>query len=229
MSPFFKKRPAKDKPTIVGDLVFVIFVLFFVAAAVAGITAFPAALAEVSYSRILQFLVCVLVGGLSAQLLIRGHFSVFFHELKHAVVSILAGNPATGLRISRDSGHFKYTYSEETKSYNAFISLAPYCLPLFTLPLLGLGCILFWGDSDKIVLLVGLGYGADLVMGLRDISPRQSDFSSLRGGIGLGLLYVSSFHIIVSLIIFTWVASGLTGLERLFIMIFSDISGRPRA
>jgi hypothetical protein len=154
-------------------------------------------------------------GGVLAGLLIRGHTAVFIHELKHSIVANLVGNKATNWRIRKNTGHFEYEFTEKTRGYNAFISLAPYWLPVFTLLCGAIGCAGWFGDREMIALITGLGWGADIALIARDIGPHQSDFSDLRGGFPIGLTYVAALNIIVLVLLLTLIGAGLPGLKLL--------------
>ena len=52
-------------------------------------------------------------------------FAVFVHELKHSIVSNLAGNRAKRFKVQDRSGSFTSEYTKQTAAYNAFIALAP--------------------------------------------------------------------------------------------------------
>ncbi len=153
----------------------------------------------------------VALGWMISQFLFRAHFATFIHELKHSVVSNLVGNKAKEMRIRRNSGHFQYEYTKDTARYNAFISLAPYCFPLFTVPLLGIAAWLI-PDRTLAVLAVGVALGADLQCGWRDVGPYQTDFSDLRGGYFIGLVYVTAASITLVTFVLAWAAGGWDGV-----------------
>ena len=160
----------------------------------------------------LGFLPGLAIGALIGKRFIRGSLAVFIHELKHSIVSNLAGNRAKGWKIKRHSGHFEYEYTKNTSHYNAFIALAPYYLPLATL-LSFLIAYAISGESQFSAAIVGIGYGIDLVLTTRDISPEQTDFSNLRGGYGLGVMYVIAIQVIIMILVATWVTNGANGLK----------------
>ena len=175
-------------------------------------------LIEVLYSWGLK-LPCILVAGAAlgwmiSRFLFRAHFATFLHELKHAVVSNLVGNKAKGMKIRRNSGHFQYEYTKDTARYNAFISLAPYCFPLFTVPTLVAASWLI-PDRTVAVLLVGVALGLDLQSGWRDVGPYQTDFSDLRGGYFIGLVYVTAASVALTTLLIAWSAAGWPGVAQL--------------
>jgi len=154
------------------------------------------------------------LGWMISRFLFRAHFATFLHELKHAVVSNLVGNKAKEMKIRRNSGHFQYEYTKDTARYNAFISLAPYCFPLFTVPTLIAASWLI-PDRTVAVLLVGVALGSDLQSGWRDVGPYQTDFSDLRGGYFIGLVYVTAASIALSTLLIAWSAAGWPGVAQL--------------
>jgi hypothetical protein len=159
---------------------------------------------------------CAALGGaLCAHLFIKGHISVLIHEFKHSLISNLVGNKAKGMKINRDSGYFEYAYSKETKHFNAFISVAPYIVPVFTFVAALIAFALFRHEHVLAVLVVGIGYGMDLVLNIRDISPIQTDLSLLRGGYRLGVLYVAAWNILIFALLCAWVLEGTAGLTHI--------------
>jgi hypothetical protein len=162
------------------------------------------------------------IGWILAKFLIRAHLSTFIHELKHAVLSNLVGNRAKGMKIRRDTGYFKYEYTEETARYNAFISLAPYCLPLFTAPTLGLAS---WLIDERLVCtaVVGIALGFDLQTGWRDVGAHQTDFIDLRGGYFIGLVYVCAATVTLVSIVVAWAAGGWSGVGQLMAEYFRTL------
>ena len=168
-----------------------------------------------SLAPTLYFFGAVIVGSLVGSLAIRGHLSVLLHECKHALISNLVGNKAKKLHVEANSGHFEYAYSKETSHYNAFISLAPYIVPLSTF-VAGLLALAF-GRTDHLiaVAIIGIGYGIDLVLNLRDISPIQTDITEIRGGYNVGLLYISAWNFLLLGVVLAWVFHGLDGFAML--------------
>lgn len=161
------------------------------------------------------FTCAALVGALCAHFFIKGHISVLIHEFKHSLISNLVGNKRKGMKIDRDSGYFEYAYSKETKHFNAFISVAPYIVPVFTFVAGLIAFALFRHDHMLAALVVGIGYGMDLVLNIRDISPIQTDLSLLRGGYRLGVLYVTAWNVLIFGLLLAWVLQGGAGLTHL--------------
>jgi hypothetical protein len=161
------------------------------------------------------FLCAVLVGAVGAHCLIKDHISVLIHEFKHSLVSNLVGNKRKGMKIDRDSGYFEYAYSKQTKHFNAFISLAPYIVPVFTFISGLIAFALLRHEHVLAVLVVGIGYGMDLVLNIRDISPIQTDLTLIRGGYRIGVLYVAAWNVLIFAFLVAWILQGLAGLAHL--------------
>ena len=183
-----------------------------------------------------SFIISALVGAALAQMFIRGRLSVLIHEFKHSVVSNLVGNRHRGLRIGVDSGHYQYAYSKRTAHYNAFISLAPYIVPVFTFISVIIALIFCREDRAAAAIVVGIGYGIDILLNMRDISPIQTDISLIRGGYGIGLLYIAAWNLLTAGLVFAWAFQGVHGLTLLledisacFIYLYIALFGDPRS
>lgn len=173
-------------------------------------------LAAFHWRQWLLFLIGTTLGAIFAAAFIKGKFSVFLHELRHAVLSNLVGNKWKSLVVGERSGHFEYAYSEKTARYNAFVALAPYWVPLFLIVGGGTSALVLQDkQSFHLTMLLSFFYGIDATLNLRDISPHQSDFTGIMGGFKFGLAYV----IIVNIFIFTtlaaWISERWQGLKFL--------------
>jgi uncharacterized membrane-anchored protein len=131
------------------------------------------------------------------------------HELKHSVLSNFAGNRAKGMKVLRDSGHFEYEFTKDTGKFNPFIALAPYFLPICTLPALLIAVSMFPKDSAYQLAIVGFCAGIDLLLCIRDISPHQTDFSAIRGGYPVGLAYVIAINLLFWCVLTIWATGAL--------------------
>lgn len=154
----------------------------------------------------------LLVVGLLIGVIIRGKLSVFIHELKHSIVSSLAGNKAKGMKIEDESGHFEYSFSKSTSHLNACISLAPYTFPLFFLFSLLVAALIYTRDQVIAHGIVVVALGADLALNAKDVSPYQTDFSEVRGGFRIGLIYVLCFNVLVLSLVSLVVIFGFDSL-----------------
>jgi hypothetical protein len=178
------------------------------------------------------FLGSCLFGALLAHSMIRGHVSVLIHEFKHALISNLVGNKNKKMRVDQNSGHLVYSYTKKTAHFNAFISLAPYIVPVTTFLAVLLSIAVAPGDTLMAVIIVGLGYGADLLLNARDISPIQTDISLIRGGYSVGLLYILAWNLVTASLVLAWAFQGAAGIvelfatiSRFFIALYFRISG----
>jgi len=159
------------------------------------------------------FLIGAIVGALIAHFFIKGRLSVLIHEAKHRVISNLVGNKEKALKVETHSGHFEYAYSKSTARYNAFISLAPYWLPVATFTALILSYATIRGNFLIVLVLVGIGFGIDAILNVRDISPQQTDISLIRGGYPVGLSYIIFINLVVLTSLLAWVYDGPQGLK----------------
>jgi hypothetical protein len=189
-----------------------------------------------SVTTTIYFIFATLAGAAIAQMFIRGHLSVFIHEFKHSLVSNLVGNRHKGMRIGVNSGHYQYSYTKSTAHYNAFISLAPYITPVFTFFGVVIALVFLRHDRDIAALIVGLGYGMDILLNMRDISPIQTDISLIRGGYTMGLAYIAAWNFLIAGVVLAWAFHGLEGLSMLledisacFIYLYIALFGDPRA
>lgn len=183
----------------------------------------------------LTFVIAGIAGAVIAHLGIKGHISVLIHEFKHSLVSNLVGNKYKGMKIEQDSGYFQYAYTKSTAHYNAFISLAPYIVPVFTFLGTLLALTFFRHDHTFAALSVGVGYGVDLVLNIRDISPIQTDLSLIRGGYYVGLLYIIAWNLMIMGSVCAWVFHGFSGhlmmledISACFLQLYISLFGDPR-
>lgn len=163
-----------------------------------------------------SFLSGFLLGCFVAHTMIRGPLHVFIHELKHAVVSNLVGNKSKGIKYGDEAGAFRYQYTKRTSHFNAFISLAPYCLPIATVVALVAAETTMRSEHRIAAFIVGIGYGIDTVLNSRDISPIQTDITLIRGGYHVGLAYIAAWNIAFLGVLVSWVFQGFEGVKLLF-------------
>lgn len=163
----------------------------------------------------LTFVGSTMFGALFTQNFIKGHISVLIHEFKHALISNLVGNKYKGMRVDKNSGDFQYAYTKKTAHYNAFISLAPYIVPVCTF----VGCLLSLaiagGDPFVTSLIIGISYGSDLTLNFRDISPIQTDITEIRGGYKVGVMYIIGWNLFTAAFVLSLAFHGLSGIGML--------------
>ena len=204
----------------IGGAPFLLSLFCLLLLSVLNCTLLPFLWNESARDNFLQFVIGGIFGAFAVGIFIRGHTSVFFHEFKHSLLSGLAGNKAKGMKIQRDSGHFEYEYTEETAYYNSLIALAPYFFPLCTLISLPIAILSFQNSHLLGVIVVGIGYGADLMMGLRDISPHQSDIYKIKGGYLVAIAYLTAMHLTILTFLLSWIFQGWLGVKFLFYGLF---------
>lgn len=209
-------KAKSDKPESQGGLAFFSSLFFLLVLSISNLTALVDIWSEPSQERMATFGIGTLLGWWFASHFINGKWSVLIHEYKHAILALFVGNKWKGINVKRDSGHFRYSYTKKTASYNAFIALAPYFLPLFTLPALLIG-IPFAGEGQRtLLILAGSGYGADCFLNFRDVSPHQTDLTTITGGYRIGTLYILAINLAICTILLAWVFGGLSGVTALF-------------
>jgi len=228
-----KKEAVKLDTSKVGGFTF--FLSFFVVIPLAlfGVVFLVHTLPSAPLEHLVRFALGASGGAIIARFTIRGHTAVFIHEFKHSVIANLVGNKATGWRIRKRSGHFQYEFTEKTAGYNAFISLAPYWLPPITLATGGIALAGWHHDLATAAAIIGLGWGADTELNIRDIGPHQTDFADLRGGFPAGLMYVVALNILILTIVLSVACWGLTGFKLIaqtaWGTLYSIISSPPPA
>ncbi len=205
-------KKEKEGPRIVGGISFFLSLLFLYVLTFLNLIILPTTISADSFHRWCAFLSGAILGSLIAAALIRGKLSVLIHEMKHAIMANIAGNKWKNMNVESESGHFEYAYTKKTAHMNALISLAPYFFPALFVPLTLIA--LFAAHSmDRVILLVsGVGYGADLLMNMREISPRQTDLSDIRGGFKIALLYIIGMNTALFTILAAWISQGSEGL-----------------
>ena len=217
------KEKVEEGP--VGGLVFLVSLVVSTFLAVVLFSILPWVFAVIEPARAALFLLSVPVGLWIAHRVIRGHGSVFLHELKHSILSNLSGNRAKGMVVNRSSGEFRYAYTESTAHMNAFISLAPYLLPLISMVAIPVA-LLFLGFSDPLIaIVIGVSFGIDLLLNVRDISPHQTDLTEVIGGYWISIWYVMVVNVALWSVVTTFGVSGLEGLRILGAGLWSVMAG----
>ncbi|MCI5065266.1 hypothetical protein MRY87_06045, partial [bacterium] len=172
-----------------------------------------AVIVEAPLASVALFFIGLILGWWAAYTFFRGQTSVLIHEYKHAILSTLMGNRWKGISLKGMSGTFRYSYTKETARYNAFISLAPYFLPIFTFTGIILFLLISYRSPEGALVVAGLLHGADLYFHLKDVSPIQTDLTDLVGGYWVGVGYIASANIFVSTLFFVWAVGGSEGLS----------------
>jgi hypothetical protein len=231
----FPPSDSKEKDDLVGGFAFFLSLAALLPTGLMFATLTLLRVDTANSTPTLNFIFATLAGVAIAQMFIRGHLSVFIHEFKHSLVSNLVGNRHKGMKIGERSGHYQYAYTKSTAHYNAFISLAPYITPVFTFNSVALALIFLRGDRDIAAVVVGVGYGMDMLLNMRDISPIQTDISLIRGGYTVGLAYIAAWNLLTAALVFAWAFHGIKGLSMLltdisacFIYLYIALFGDPR-
>ena len=206
---------SKPEQEAVGGAAFFASLLVLPVVGVGNFLFLPPLLDRLALLHWLGFLGAFWLGLRASQAFIRGSWSVFIHEHKHSVLSSLAGNRAKHMKVRSRSGQFAYEYTKDTAAYNAFISLAPYMLPLFTLVTVVLGSLFLHQLHPVLVCLVGISAGIDIDLARRDIGSHQSDIYLIRGGYGVGLAYIVFMNMAQFSFLAAWISKGLPGLQAL--------------
>lgn len=214
----------KEKVEKVGGFAFFFSLIFLW---VVGAALFRIAITNfdlVQFQKFRWVLVGTVIGVLFAASFIRGRLSVFIHEIKHSVLSNFVGNKAKKMHVEEKTGYFEYSYTQETAPYHAFIALAPYWLPLFLFPTIIITSLLYvYIPHVMLNVILGVAFGMDLLTGVRDIHPQQTDFINLRGGYMVGVFYCGAATLTLCSILIAWSSSplgGLWGVRDLFIKFF---------
>ncbi len=164
-----------------------------------------------------QFGAGFLVGVLIASFYIKDRLSVFIHELEHSIVANLCGNKHKEMKYESDTGHYKYEYTKETEKYNALISLAPYFLPTFLFLAIVINVLFYLSTQSVLIVILGIGYGIDLKKNWADVSPIQTDFTGIRGGYYVGLVFVFLINIAIGSFLLIWVMQQNAGVAQVFL------------
>ncbi len=138
-------------------------------------------------------------------------FRTFIHELKHAVVVVLTGNRIYDFRVDKHTGHVKYSLTHDTLKFAPIIAIAPYFLPLFSVPVLVVCLALDQTFCNWLCFLLGFSLTADIILGFQEIHPHQTDIKNSFGGIILVGLFIVSIQIMWTSLCLLWVTAGRSG------------------
>jgi hypothetical protein len=164
------------------------------------------------------------LGAWFSYMFFRNSISVLIHETKHSIVSNLAGNRAKGMKIDKDSGEFTYEYTRSTAKFNALIALAPYFLPCFAFLGMLIAGIFFREQHELMVAIVASGFGADIILNFRDVSPIQTDLTRITGGYKVGVTFVYAINFVILSFLVAWCWHGWAGVVELLIMLWENLS-----
>jgi hypothetical protein len=208
-----KKTATKKEP--IGGISFFSSYLVLILLTISNTYVLAQVLLETELLKLIIITSGGLVGWWIAYTLFRGQISVLIHEYKHAILAKLVGNKWKRLKLKGMGGSFKYSYTQETARYNAFISLAPYFLPVLTF----IGSLFFvtlmYRSIEAALLVIGIMHGAELYFNWRDANPIQTDLTDIRGGFWVAFGYVVVANIVITSLVLIAALGGLDGLEKL--------------
>jgi hypothetical protein len=214
-----KRRKKAESSSKVGGLAFYLSLIALLLLSISNLLSFINQLGAATSEQLMNICILLLAIGLGfciSLFIIPSPTHVFMHETKHALLSGLVGNRWKEMNVDSRSGHFEYSYTQKTAHFNAIIALAPYFLPLLTIPAALIAYTTLHTGYYLAVTILGIGLGIDLYSNTKDISPYQSDFSSIRGGFKAGLLYV----IFANICIFsTAIIAGIFGFSGVHILL----------
>ena len=135
----------------------------------------------------------------------------FLHESKHAIAVVLTGNKLKEFKAEDGSGYVTFEIYKDKLGFAPAIALAPYYFPLCSLPLFLLA--LFLGNSYPIVFsfLLGASCAVDILSGVAEIHPNQSDLKRIIGGFLIAAAFIGGFLFTWFNICLLWVLSGPSG------------------
>lgn len=154
------------------------------------------------------FLIGFLGGIVALAILPLTRTRVFLHELKHALMVVVSGGKLKGFLVRKDSGLVTYEISEKHASAGPAITLAPYCFPMLSLPVLLAAVILQDGRQLLFSALLGFTLGIDLSMCLGEVRPVQTDFKAVMGGFLFSALYIGGWLYCWTNLCLLWVVGG---------------------
>jgi hypothetical protein len=217
-----KDKDAKDQTARkVGGITFYVslFVVSFLG--VFNLTLLPGLFVKDKMINWSYFLPGLVSGAGVGAFLIRGKLSVFLHELRHSIMSNIVGNRAKSMKFYKNTGYFQFEYTKKTAHMIAFIALAPYFLPVFTFCAFVVAYTTCYPNQPLMVFVVALGWGIDMVLNFRDISPVQTDITEIKGGYSFGLMYILAINIFLSTLIVAWICDGPQGLKHLLMGLYA--------
>jgi hypothetical protein len=139
---------------------------------------------------------------------------VFRHELAHAAVSTLLLRPPTHFLVDIRGTGTRAGGLTGPVGGDFLAVLAPYYLPLFTLPFLLLKPIAPESIQKVIDVLIGVTYAFHLVTGIKDFNWKQPDIKSM--GRIFSTVVVILFQIIWLVIILCVVTNNYAGIVSYF-------------
>lgn len=203
-----RKRKVK-----IGGVAFFFSYVFSLPLALIGLSTAHQVISTADSFTLWLLLAGLLLGWWFGYTLLRGQISVLIHEYKHALLALLVGNKWKKLKLKGMSGSFQYSYTQDTAEYNAFISLAPYFLPVITFIGLLLYPILHHANTEGALLFLAAIHGTELYLQLKDATPIQTDLTGIKGGYFVALGYIFAANACITSLLILWLVGGNDGLQ----------------
>lgn len=136
---------------------------------------------------------------------------IFGHELTHALAAWSVGGKVLGFKVGESGGHVDLSHS------NAFIALAPYCIPIYTLLLIFAYRLLLWlkpgARYDSLFpVLVGLTLAFHGLKTIEVIFDRRQPDLAQAGGVVFSLAWIALANGLVVLILLKALFPGAVAL-----------------
>ena len=124
---------------------------------------------------------------------------------------LLTGNKLKEFKAEDGTGHITFELYKDKMGFAPAITLAPYYFPLCSLPLFLLA--LFLGDSRPMLFSFGLGLATslDVMSGISEIHPKQSDLRRIIGGFLVAGSFIGGFMFTWVNVCMLWILSGTSG------------------
>lgn len=125
---------------------------------------------------------------------------VFGHELTHALAAWSVGAKVLGFKVGEDGGHVDLSHS------NAYIALAPYCLPIYTIFVVTGYRIVLWqdpkaGGKELFLGLLGLTLSFHLIKTVEVIWRRKQPDLAAAGGALFSLSWIGMANAFVMVVL----------------------------
>jgi hypothetical protein len=156
-----KAPDKKNQPIKVGGIAFFSTLAALLILALSNTVGLVLLAPQADPLRWIYFLAGLAAGWFIVRRLGPGRVGIFLHELKHRVISNLAGNREKSLKVADNSGEFEYEYTKYTARYNALIALAPYWFPLLFVPVFVVCLLTPLRETAPALALCGLAFGID--------------------------------------------------------------------
>ncbi len=137
---------------------------------------------------------------------------VLAHELTHAMAAWATGGSVYGISVGEKEGHVDLSHS------NAFVALAPYCVPFYALAVAVGYRVLLWlrpdaGGEALFLLLLGLALGGHLLFTWDSLTQiRQPDLDAA-GGVLFSLTLIACANALTILLLLKGLFPGDVSLS----------------